>query len=61
MGKPQNMDKLTISEVTAIVTDELLSNEAFRIIIKKCVQKGLAKKLDKINDRLEFFYSKSFD
>ena len=61
MGKPQKMDQQTVSEIAAIVTDELLSSEAFRNIIEQSVQKGLGKKLDKINERLDLFYSKVFD
>ena len=51
------MDQQTLSEVAAIVTDELLSNETFRNIIEQCVQKGLAKKLDKINEIFDFLDS----
>ena len=35
------MDQQAVSEVAAMVTDGLLSNEAFRNIIEHCVQKGL--------------------
>ena len=35
------MDQQTVSEVAAVVTDELLSNVEFRNIIEQCVQKGL--------------------
>ena len=55
------MDQLKVSEVAAIVTDELLSNEVFMNIIEQCVQKGLEKKLEKINERLHLFDSKVFD
>ena len=61
MGKPQKMDQQTVSEIAAIVTDELLSSEAFRNIIEQSVQKGLEKKLDKINERLDLLDSKVFD
>ena len=37
------MDQQTVSEIAAIVTDELLSGEAFRNIIEQSVQKGLEK------------------
>ena len=57
MGKPQKMDQQTVSEVAAIVTDEQLSSEAFRNIIEQCIQKGLEKKLDKINERLDLLDS----
>ena len=48
MGKPQKMDQQTVSEVAAIVTDELLSSEAFRNIVEQSVQKGLEKKWIKL-------------
>ena len=43
MGKPQKMDQQTLSEVVAIITDELLSNEALRNIMEQCVQRALEK------------------
>ena len=52
MGKLQKMDQQTVSEVAAIVTDELLSNETFMNIIEQSVQKVLAKRLDEINEGL---------
>ena len=55
------MDQQTVSEVAAIVTDELLSSEALRNIIEQCVQEGLEKKLDEINERLDLLDSKVFD
>ena len=61
MGKPQKMDQQTESEVAAMETDELLSNEAFSNIIEQCVQKGLEAKLDKIYERLDLFDSNVFD
>ena len=39
---------LFCSEVAAIVTDEVLSNEAFKNIIEQCVQKGLEKNYIKL-------------
>ena len=61
MGRPQKIDQQTVSDVAAIVTDELLSNEALRNIIEQCVQKGLEKKLHKVNERLDLLDSKVFD
>ena len=43
------------------ITDDLLSNQAFRNIIEQCVQESLAKKLDEINDRLDLLDSKVID
>ena len=59
MGKPQKQDLQTVSEVAAIVTDELLSNEALRNIIELCIQRGLKK--DIINERLDHLDSKVLD
>ena len=61
MGKQQNMGQQTVSEVAAIVTDEPLSDEAFRNIIEQCLQKDLALKLDKINERLDHLHSNVFN
>ena len=61
MGRPQKMDRQTVSEVAAIVTDELLSNEACSNINEQCLQKVIAKKLHKINERLDLLHSKVFD
>ena len=59
MGKPQKMDQQTVSEIAAIVTDELLSSEAFRNIIEQSVQKGLEKNWIKLMKDWIFFIPKS--
>ena len=50
MGKPHNMDRQTVSEVAAMVSDELLSNEALRNIIQLSIYK-LAHSLSICNRR----------
>ena len=55
------MDQQTVSEVAAIVTDGMLSNKSFMNIIEQCVQKGLAKKQDRINEILDLLDSNVFD
>ena len=55
------MDQQTVSEVAAIVTDGMLSNKSFMNIIEQCVQKSLAKKLDRINEILDLLDSNVFD
>ena len=55
------MDQQAGSEVAAIYTDELLSGDASMNIIELCAQKGLEKKLHKVNERLDLLDSKVFD
>ena len=47
MGKTQDTDQQIVSNVAALVTDELLLNETFRNIIQQCVLKVLIN-LDKL-------------